>query len=94
MKLKCHSCGAGQEFAGPLGRRDDCAECGAELRCCRQCQLLDGPTGRCREPQAEVPREADRANFCDFFVPDRSPSRSANPADGARAAFDALFGKK
>lgn len=95
MFVTCHSCGHRNEFAAPVGRRDVCAQCEAELRCCLQCRFFDEASGSsCREPQAEVPRERDRANFCDFFAPGAPGAKAPSAADQAKAAFDALFKKK
>ena len=94
MNLSCHSCGAANEVAPPVGRRDLCEGCGADLRCCRQCKLFEESSASgCREPQAEVPRDKARANFCEHFLPGSPGSGQADGADAARAAFDALFRK-
>jgi hypothetical protein len=95
MLVTCYSCGATNEFPGPLGRRDKCKDCAAELRCCLQCKLYNADaTPECREPQAEVQRDKDRGNFCDFFVAGPGRSRLASDAETAKAAFEALFKKK
>jgi hypothetical protein len=49
----------------------------------------------CREPTAEEVREKTKANFCDHFKPKVGAySAPTGEADAARAALDALFGKK
>jgi len=89
----CQACNAKveQKF---VGRQDECA-CGADLHVCLNCRFYDERMSRsCREPQAEPPREKDRANFCDYFEFDESGGRQATAdADAAKAAFDALFKK-
>jgi hypothetical protein len=93
--IHCHSCGQPYEFRGSLGRRDVCSHCEAELRCCAQCHLYEPASARqCSEPQAEVPREKDRANFCDFFSPGDRPAAAESDVDKAKAAFEALFTKR
>jgi len=93
MRLLCHGCGQPNDLNLPIGRRDLCDGCGAELRCCLQCELHDPASGRCREPMAEVPREKDRANFCEHFTPGSPRTTGPDSAEAARSAFDALFKK-
>jgi hypothetical protein len=93
VRVICHACGEANELVSKPGRRDDCARCGQELRCCLQCRLFDEATD-CREPQADVPREKDRANFCEFFEPGEVAPRGPSQEEKAKAAFDALFKKK
>jgi hypothetical protein len=84
---------------GPIGRRDECRKCGADLQTCHNCRFYDEWVNRqCREPQSEPPREKGRSNYCDFFeFVDRQPGKGGAPAqtpeEAARAAFDALFKK-
>jgi hypothetical protein len=49
---------------------------------------------QCKEPQAEPPREKDRANFCDFFDLGSGPLAERGAAAEAKAAFDKLFSKR
>ena len=94
MIVSCHSCGGENERVGPPGRRDLCDHCGAALRCCLQCRHHDetAPSG-CREPQAEVPRDREQANFCELFVAGSPAPRGTSEADRAKAAFEALFAR-
>lgn len=95
MILTCYACGASTDLAGPVGRRDVCPHCGADLRCCLQCTLYAPDTpSTCREPQADPPRDKDRGNFCEFFIPGPGAAKQASDAEKAKAAFDALFTKK
>ena len=94
--FKCHACAAEMRFEGFPGRRDECTACGADAHTCKNCQHYDRSAyNECREPQAEVVREKDRANFCDFFYPSAGDGATAN---GARqdllSAAEALFRKK
>lgn len=77
-----------------VAREAECKKCGAELHSCVNCRFHD-PQGwkRCREPQAEPPRDSDRANFCDYFeLADRQAvAAGLSEADKAKAAFDAAF---
>jgi hypothetical protein len=95
MKL-CHACKKSLAVGREVGRRDECPHCSADLHCCLNCRFYDRSAPKqCREPQAELVREKDKANFCGFFVfadtaPGSSPSRET---DRARKALDDLFRK-
>jgi hypothetical protein len=95
MMVFCHSCGKASEHLGPLGRRDTCPHCDAELRCCLQCSLYDPESANtCREPQAEEMRDKDRGNFCEFFTLGTGARQERSDAASAKEAFEALFKKK
>ena len=95
--LQCWKCGASlAALALPLGRRDQCPSCRAELHVCRLCRFFDPRVAQqCREPMAEDVRGKERANFCGYFVPrpDAYRGGGAAVARGDRRALDALFGK-
>jgi hypothetical protein len=71
MSLQCWKCGA--SLAGvlmPLGRREICPSCHAELHVCRMCRHYDARrAGQCRELAADQVSDKTRANFCGWFVP-------------------------
>lgn len=51
-----------------IGFRELCPHCDEALHCCLQCRFYD--TSRpddCAEPQAELIRDKDRPNLCDWF---------------------------
>ena len=94
-ELCCYRCGA--ELAAltlPLGRRDECPKCRAELHVCRMCVNFDRrrPKG-CREDDAEEVRNKESANFCDYFKPSDTAFDPAgrDAAAAAKAALDDLF---
>jgi hypothetical protein len=65
---KCHKCLKALEIKTPVGRRESCPFCGADLHCCLNCAFHEtGTYNDCREPQAERVIEKGRSNFCDFF---------------------------
>ncbi len=96
-RLLCWKCGADlSRVFLPLGRRDACPSCRAELHVCRLCRWFDPRAPQqCREPTADDVRVKDRANFCGFFVPRLGISalRAADGKQNHRAALDALFGE-
>ncbi len=81
-----------------VGRREECPSCGSDVHVCKNCQHYDPKIyNECREPQAEVVREKDRSNFCDFFVPG-GPGNGQNSAKDRAAELlaqaEALFKKR
>jgi hypothetical protein len=92
--IYCYSCGTAIPVIGIVGRRDECPKCHADLHVCRNCLHYDPKSyNECRETSADVVREKDRANFCDFFSPGR-PGESGNRDKDLKAAAEALFKKK
>lgn len=83
-------------------RTDGCPYCHSDLKCCLNCRLHDpGANNQCLEPQAEWVTDKDKGNFCEFFEfratsPLTQPSAAGAQSETrqARAAFDALFGKR
>lgn len=95
ISLKCFSCGHEMSFASPPGRRDECAKCGADVHACRNCRHYDKNVyNECREPQADVVKERDRANFCDFFSAGGQSGGAGAQKNDLLAAAEALFKKK
>src|SRR6266545_7252438 len=96
--LSCFKCGAGYPLEGRIGRKDTCPKCDADLHCCLNCRHYNRSAhNQCNEPQAEWVRDKDRANFCDYFEPNRGGLPAGAPgseASDARALFDSLFKKK
>ncbi len=90
----CFKCKKELALGREIGRRDECPFCSADLHCCRNCRFYDPAAPKqCREPQAELVREKEKANFCDFFTfADRAAAESGG-VDKARAALDNLFKK-
>ena len=95
--MGCWQCGVAlADLTLPLGRLDRCKACGADLHCCRQCQLFERSAyQQCREPTVEEVRDKQRANFCDYFKPAAGlkAARDTSTTDAARAALEQLFGK-
>lgn len=95
--LVCWKCGASlAALTLPLSRRDECAQCRAELHVCRMCADYDTTVAKhCREPTAEEVRDKTRANFCDFFEPRPGAYAAPNTAevDRVRTELEKLFRK-
>jgi hypothetical protein len=94
-EVVCFSCGTATKYEGPLGRREECPKCRADLHSCKNCQHYDAKAyNECREPSADVVREKDRANFCDFFAPGSGGASAGKSKADLLAAAEALFKKK
>lgn len=94
LALKCFNCG--HEFPAGFkpGRREECPKCHADVHVCRNCKNYDKNVyNECREPQADVVKERDRANFCDFFE-FSGASGGVDKQKDLLAAAEALFKKK
>jgi len=94
-KLSCFSCYKEIEFNDSIGRRDECPYCRNDLHVCKNCRHYDPKVyNECKETQAEVIREKERANFCDFFESGGAGGNSAREtAEALRARAEALFKK-
>ena len=98
--MVCHSCGRDIKLLGKVARTDECPNCNADMHCCKNCRFFDpGKNNQCNEPAAEWVRDKLKANFCDFFEPNKRfplTSRGAGESgrtDDVRKAFDKLFKK-
>lgn len=93
VRFNCFNCGTELVYAHSPGRRDECSKCSADVHVCRNCKNYDPKVyNECREPQADLVKERDRANFCDFFQPAAPGGATASDrAKDLRAAAEALF---
>ena len=94
----CWYCGSAIKDGEPLGRSLRCADCGRDLRVCRNCRFyLPGARGDCAEPNAEVPQDKERGNFCDWFSLDSrfrsetSGEKAFRNSAAAKTAFEDIF---
>lgn len=91
----CHHCRHEINSKDRIGRRDTCANCGADLHCCLNCIFHDAKyANSCREPNADRVLDKEAGNFCEYF--EFTESRHSQPAahDDARARLEALFKRK
>lgn len=96
MEIQCFHCLKVISLAATdVGRREECSHCRSDVHVCKNCEFYDAQVyNECRETQADVCREKERANFCDFFRP-KSGSRSiVDEKTKMMAAAEALFKKK
>jgi hypothetical protein len=94
MKI-CFKCKKELSLGREIGRRDECPFCSADLHCCLNCRFYDRAAPKqCREPQADLVREKDKANFCDFFAfAETAAGGAAGDTGTDRKALDDLFRK-
>jgi len=93
--LVCWQCGASLDgLPLPLARESECRTCRAQLHVCRLCAHYNlRVSEKCDEPNGEHPREADRANFCDWFTPAPDVYQAESEYGKANNALKALFGE-
>ena len=104
-QLVCQTCGTPVPVEEPIPRESECAKCGTDLRCCRNCRHWDPRfNNQCTESQADPVPDKTRRNFCEFFYFSRTaftggsgatgPGASRDRAADARAKLEALFRKR
>ncbi|HQL00815.1 MAG TPA: hypothetical protein PK090_08580 [Smithellaceae bacterium] len=90
----CHACGKKVDAADRVGRREQCAFCGADLHCCRNCAFYEpGAYNDCRETQAERVVDKIRSNFCDYFRFGDSAATEGRRSVDTRNRLEDLFKK-
>lgn len=93
--LRCFQCGAEISYRDRIGIREECDKCRSDVHVCRNCEFYDPKVyNECREPQAEVIREKDRANVCDYFSPGVGTGGKGKTKEDLLSAAEALFRKK
>ena len=95
--FRCKICG--EKNDAEVTTSSACKKCGAALHACNQCRHFDGAARwQCRaDIPAPIPAKS-KANACALYAPvvslDLTGSKAADTPDGARSAFDKLFGKR
>lgn len=93
QELVCFSCGTKNEVIDKVGRRDECSQCMTDLHVCKNCRFYDPSAyNECKETSADVVREKEESNFCDFFEPGSGNYKKSNKED-LLAQAEALFKK-
>ncbi|HMN68750.1 MAG TPA: hypothetical protein PKC28_09465 [Bdellovibrionales bacterium] len=96
LKVVCFHCGAELEFSERVPLRAECDKCRSDAHVCKNCQFYDPKVyNECREPQAEVVMDKERANRCEYFQPGAGAGSTSAPSkNDLLAAAEALFKKK
>ena len=95
----CFKCGTVIELE-KVSRRDECPKCGTDIRVCLNCSFYaESKSNACEEPQAEIVKEKDRANYCDFFrfkekTRDSGAPAQKSPKAEAERLWNDLFKKR
>lgn len=94
MELSCFHCKKNNTYSEKVGFRDECLHCKNDLHVCKNCEFYDVKAyNECRETSADVVREKDRANYCDFFSPSKKTASFSDEKARLKAAAEALFKK-
>lgn len=94
MDLSCFHCKKINNYSDKVGFRDECLHCSSDLHVCKNCEFYDVKSyNECKENSADVVREKDRANYCDFFSPRKTAHTIDSEKDKLKAAAEALFKK-
>jgi hypothetical protein len=95
VRLTCFACGKEMEFVDRIGLRAECPHCHADAHACKNCHHYDPKVyNECRETSADVVREKDRANFCDYYQPRTGGVDAGQAKADLMSAAEALFKKK
>lgn len=95
--FRCKACG--EKNDADVVMNSACRKCGTALHACSQCRHFDGSApGQCRQPIPAPIAAKSKANDCSFYAPvvsmDLTGTKAGDTPDGARSAFDNLFGKR
>jgi hypothetical protein len=96
IQFNCFSCRKELSFSdAKISFREECPFCRADVHVCRNCHFYDPKAyNECREPSADVVREKDRANYCEYFTAKAAGAGPEDKAAALKAAAEALFSKK
>lgn len=96
--MNCWHCGRAIAVTERVSFREYCPGCDRPLHVCRNCQFYDPAYhNQCREPQAELVADKERANFCEYFAPakaDRGQAAARSAKVDAQAKLRELFKKE
>ena len=92
--ISCHFCKALWDGILPLGRRDNCPNCGRDAKICFNCKFYSANVyHECEESNADFVADKDRGNFCDYFFP-VGATESIENKHAEDEKLLALFGNK
>lgn len=91
----CFACQKELKFSDvKISFREECPHCKADVHVCKSCVHYDPKVyNECKETSADVVREKDRANYCDFFSLALGAKAQVDKAAALKAAAEALFKK-
>ncbi len=93
MDLICFKCQKPNPVLDKVGRKDECFSCLSDLHSCQNCHFYDAKVyNSCSETAADVVKEKDRSNFCDFYKP-RSGAGAVDEKAKLKNLAESLFKK-
>lgn len=93
--FKCFHCGSEISYIDRVGVRAECEKCHSDAHVCKNCAFYDPKVyNECKEPQAEVVREKERSNVCDYFQAGTGAGGGGKSKEDLLKAAEALFKKK
>lgn len=92
----CWKCGNNTKSI-QIFRTTTCPSCGSDLHSCYNCKFYSsGSHYDCKETNADLVTDKERANFCDYFSQGPNSKNQGKSQDdkakAAKDAFNALFG--
>ena len=98
IDLQCWKCGTElRRLILPFSRYEECSTCKADLHACMQCRNYQASVANsCTEDRADFVLDKDKANFCDFFKPNKHAYKAKDvaAANKARSKLAELFGEE
>ncbi|HJO12971.1 MAG: hypothetical protein QGG67_13465 [Gammaproteobacteria bacterium] len=98
IDLQCWKCGTElKRLILPFSRYEECSTCKADLHACMQCRNYKAAVAdACTEDRADFVLDKDKANFCDFFKPNKHAYKAKDyaAANEARSKLAAIFGEE
>lgn len=92
--MSCHACGTSFNVSVRVSFRAVCDSCGLELHACLNCRFHDeGVSNQCRESEAELVVDKERANRCEWFQPRGEAASEEEDGVASREKREALFRK-
>lgn len=94
VNVSCFHCKKISTAESKISFREECEFCRSDLHVCKNCEFYDPKVyNECRETSADIVREKERANFCDFFSGSDKSTSGTGKAAQLKAAAEALFKK-
>ncbi len=94
LQFTCFACNNKVHIPQDFGRREECPSCHEDVHACKNCEFYEVSSyNECRETQAEVVKEKERANHCDYFQLNTSDKSIGDEKDELMSAAEALFKK-
>jgi len=92
MEVICFHCQKVNSSQNKIGFRDECFGCRSDLHVCKNCEFYDIKSyNECREPSAEVVRDKERVNLCEFFLAKNKDQGMTGAKENIKALAEALF---